>query len=173
MKIITNLALVITLTSSSLALADMAELSDADLQQTTGQEGVSISLKLDFAEGTRISTRNEGLNRSALIRPADSDNWQVLENITGFIEAKDLRTDLVQNYGSADGTGGKNATQTTLPAEVTFGELRIEGLYVGPGAEVTRDANGRVNSHNFLMGLEIDGSLRFPNETKITTFVVQ
>lgn len=172
MKTIITTVFFLSLFSSGLAWADMQELTEEDLQQATGQEGITISAKLDFAEGTRISTINNGVKRTGYINQANADNWQVLDNITGSIEAKGMKTDLLASYGTDSNGSGVSAAQTTLPEKITFENFKTDGLYLGPGAEVTRDTQGKT-SHNFMLGLEIDGTLNLPTQTKITTFVVK
>ena len=167
--IITTTLLLLT----SFTFADMAELDDSDLQQATGQEGITISAKLDFATGTRISTQNSGAKASELNDISNANNWEVIDNITGSIEAKGMKTDLLVSYGKNSDGAGVSAAQTTLPEHIVFEDLHSDGLYVGPGASVTRDSTGKSTSHNFIMGLEIDGTLNFPSQTKITTFVVK
>lgn len=156
----------VALLATSVAWADMQELDESDLQQATGQEGISISMKLDFAEGSRISTQNPN---------TDGNNWQVIDNITGSIEAKQLRTELLDNYKGPNNNGlGVNAVQTVFPDEINFDSLHSDGIYLGAGEQVQRNSNGGVTSgHTFYMGLEIDGSLKMPSQTKLTTFVTQ
>lgn len=166
-------ALAVLLALTPITHADMQELTEEDLQQATGQEGITISAKLDFAEGTRISTINNGVKRTDYINQANADNWQVLENITGSIEAKGIRTDLLASYGTDSNGSGVSAAQTTLPEKITFEAFQTDGLYLGPGETVSRDGQGKVTSHNFMLGLEIDGTLSMPAQTKITTFVVK
>lgn len=167
-KIIKQQSLTIALVLAFVPLinAEMAELTDNDLQEATGQEGISISMKLDFAEGTRISSQNPKV---------DGDNWQVIDSITGSIEAKKLRTELLNDYiGPADNAEVVTAVQTIFPDEINFSEFKTKGIYLGKGENVERDSNNNVTSnHNFYMGLEIDGSLKLPAQTKLTTFVVK
>lgn len=158
-------ALALSLALAAFSYAEMAELSDNDLQEATGQEGISISMKLDFAEGTRISSQNP---------ETDGNNWEVMDSITGSIEAKKLRTELLDNYrGPKDNADGVSAAQTIFPDEINFAKFKTRGIYLGEGKEVERDVNEKVTgNHNFYMGLEIDGSLKLPAQTKLTTFVV-
>lgn len=150
---------------SSFSYAEMAALSDTDMQEATGQEGISISMKLDFAEGSRISTQN----------PKNGNNWEVIDSVTGSIEAKQLRTELLDNYiGPKDNVDGVSAAQTVFPDEINFGSFKTRGIYLGTGKEVIRDADENITSnHNFFIGMEIDGSLKLPAQTKLTTFVVK
>lgn len=158
--------LVFSIALTALSHAEMAELSDGDLQEATGQEGMSISMKLDFAEGTRISSQNPQL---------DANNWEVMDNITGSIEVKKLRVELKGDYTGPQNTGDAvSAMQTVMPDEINFDNFKTDGVYIGEGKEVTRNGEGHVTSnHNFYMGMEIDGSLKLPAQTKITTFVVK
>lgn len=153
MKIFTLLMIL-----SSAVCADMAELDDSQMQQETGQSGITISARADFNTGTRISYSNEDADYLD-----QQDYWLVVDNITGSIELKGLKIDLISDFGPS---GNKGAVQLTLPDSVEFDKFKTDGLYMSDSKEV--NAGSR-----FLMAVEIDGSLQMPAQTTVTIFSVQ
>ncbi|MBE0482321.1 MAG: hypothetical protein IBX52_02365 [Bacterioplanes sp.] len=133
----------------------MQPLADDELQATTGQAGMTVSARYEFGEDTRVSYVNEDADYVDTQR-----YWLVIDNITGAIEFKNLKIDLISNFGAA---GNKSAIQITLPETLTYSEFKTDGVYLGPGKEVSND-------HRFIMGLEIDGQLQFPAQTTMNIF---
>ncbi len=140
------------------AHADMSELDERELQQTTAQAGITLSARFEFGEDTRISYSNV----DADYRDAQ-DYWLVIDNLTGGLEMKGMKIDLVNDFGPS-GTAG--AVQITLPTEIVYDELSTDGIYVGPDREVGA-------SHRFIMGMDIDGTLQFPAATRMNLFAIQ
>lgn len=140
------------------AHADMSELDERELQQTTAQAGITLSARFEFGEDTRISYSNV----DADYRDAQ-DYWLVIDNLTGGIEMKGMKIDLINDFGPS-GTAG--AVQITLPTEIVYDELSTDGIYVGPDREVGA-------SHRFIMGMDIDGTLQFPAATRMNLFAIQ
>ena len=140
------------------AHADMSELDEHELQQTTAQAGITLSARFEFGEDTRISYSNVDADYRDT-----QDYWLVIDNLTGGLEMKDMKIDLVNDFGPS-GTVG--AVQITMPTEVIFDELSTDGIYVGPDREVGA-------SHRFIMGMDIDGTLQFPAATKMNLFAIQ
>ena len=141
-----------------LAHAEMDELNEAELESTSGQAGITLSAKVDFETGTRISYTNDDADYLD-----GQDYWLVIDNITGSIEVKDMKIDVVDNFGPAANAG---ALQWTMPEEVIFDEFKTDGIYMSTENEV--NAGSR-----FLMAVEIDGTLQFPAETKMSIFATQ
>lgn len=136
----------------------MQPLADDELQATTGQAGITVSARYEFGDGTRISYVNEDADY------VDSQlYWLVIDNITGAIEFKNLKIDLISNFGAS---GNKSAVQITLPETLTYTEFKTDGVYLGAGKEVSND-------HRFIMGLEIDGQLQFPAQTTMNIFSIR
>ncbi|QQD20907.1 hypothetical protein GJQ54_03580 [Oceanospirillaceae bacterium ASx5O] len=144
---------------SSAAYGGMSELNEAEMQQASGQAGITLSAGMEFDTGTRISYTNE----DAEYDDNSKEYWLVLDNMTGGVEFKNMKIDLVNNFGPS-GTAG--AIQVTLPEEVNFDELSVEGVYLGPGKTVTAE-------HQFIMGVDIDGQLQFPAETRMNIFAIK
>lgn len=154
MKQIATLIMAVALTPYVAAQA-MQPLADDELQATTGQAGITVSARYEFGEGTRISYVNEDAD---YVDP--QLYWLVIDNITGAIEFKNLKIDLISNFGAA---GNKSAVQITLPETLTYTDFKTDGVYLGPGKEVSND-------HRFIMGIEIDGQLQFPAQTTMNIF---
>lgn len=139
------------------AHSEMALLDDEALSDQTGQTGITLSARAEFGTGTRISYNNTD---ASYVDP--TEYWLVVDELTGAIEIKGLKLDLINNFGP---TQNKSALQWTMPEEVIFDELKTEGIYVGPGRTVGA-------SHQFIMGIEMDGELSMPAQTKINIFPV-
>jgi len=137
--------------------AELSILNDSELSDQTGQTGITLSTRIEFGSGTRISYSNPDASYLD-----NTDYWLVFNELSGSIELKGLKLDLIGDFGPA---GNQGALQWTLPEEVTFDELKTEGIYVGPSAAVG-------SNHQFLMGVEIDGTLTMPAQTKINIFPV-
>lgn len=143
---------------SSAVYAEMNELNEDEMQEATGQAGLTLSAKADFEAGTRISYTN--LDADYL---DGQDYWLVINNITGSVEVKGMKLDLVNDFGPA-GTAG--ALQWTMPEEIVFDKFKTDGIYMSDSKQV--NANSR-----FVMAVEIDGTLQFPAETKMSVFATQ
>ncbi len=150
--------LLVGVLSFSSVQAEMNELDETELQQTTAQAGITLSTRVEFGDDTRISY----INTDADYRDAQ-EYWLVVDNLTGGIEMKNMKIDLINDFGPS-GTVG--AVQITLPEEIIYDELTTDGIYVGPDREVGA-------SHRFLMGMDIDGTLQFPAATRMNIFAIQ
>lgn len=142
-----NRSIVLALFASAGCWAEMLPMDESELERLTGQAGITLSAKADFDSGTRISYANKDAD---YIDPVEY--WLVIDELTGSIELKDLQIDIVNNFGPAR---NKGAIQITMPNEIVAEELKVEGIYVGPG-EI------KGNNHQFLLGVEIDGTLSMP-----------
>src|SRR5690554_3643967 len=163
--IIKSFALFASVGLSVTAFADMQPLAEAELQEATGQQGINMSAKLEFAEGTRLSFANPEANYKD-----EQDYWLVVDNITGSVEIKNMKTEFIGNYGPYENVG---AVVTTLPESIEFDNFRTDGVYLGIGKEVTRNASNEVTSnHRFVMGIEINGRLEMPAATTMTVFAI-
>ncbi|MFY9178229.1 MAG: DUF6160 family protein [Venatoribacter sp.] len=152
---------------SSVAFAEMQELGEQEMQNTSGQGGITMSAKLDFGEGTRLSFKSD----SAQYLDENNKQWLILDNLTGSIEAKKLKVDYLDKLSGPDGEKDIGVIQMTLPDEIVFDKLRTDGLYVGPTEKVVRNGSGVANSdYRFVMGMEINGTLQAPAATKVNTF---
>lgn len=151
-------ALCFLLLLPSFVRAEMSELSEEELQGTSGQAGVTLSARAEFDTGTRISYTNEDAEYAD-----GQDYWLVIDNITGAIEVKGLKIDLVSDFGP---TGNAGAIQWTMPDEVIFDEFKTDGLYMS--SEKVKNTSSR-----FLMSVEMDGSLQFPAQTTMSVFATK
>ncbi len=137
------------------AQAELSELNETELQETSGQSGITLSARVEFDEGTRISYTNDDADYLD-----GQDYWLIIDNLTGAIEMKGLRLDLVSDFGPS---GNEGALQWTLPDEIIFDELKTDGIYMSSGRETD-------SSSRFLLGVEVDGSLQFPASTTMSIF---
>jgi len=151
----------LSLITSFSAFAELKPLAEDELQAQTGQTGITISSKIEFGEDTRISYHTP---EGSFADPQET--WLVINQLTGSIEMKGLKVDLESGLGpQAD----KSAVVVTLPEEIIVDSLATDGVYVGLTEDVdTSPANS--GQHVFLMGLELDGVLSMPAETKINIF---
>src|SRR5690554_3790143 len=117
--IIKSFALFASVGLSVTAFADMQPLAEAELQEATGQQGINMSAKLEFAEGTRLSFANPEANYKD-----EQDYWLVVDNITGSVEIKNMKTEFIGNYGPYENVG---AVVTTLPESIEFDNFRTDG----------------------------------------------
>lgn len=143
------------------ANADMQPLDESELQNATGMQGISQSAKLEFAEGTRLSFSNPDANYKNPL-PNGKHYWLVVDNITGSVEIKNLKTEFTGTFGPNANVG---AVVTTLPEEIVFNEFKTDGVYLGPDKVVGEN-------HRFIMGMEINGKLEFPAATTMTVFAI-
>ncbi|MFC3680967.1 DUF6160 family protein [Bacterioplanoides pacificum] len=141
--------------------ADLKPMAEDELQAQTGQTGITISAKMEFGEDTRISYSNTDASFSD-----SQETWLVMDQITGSIEMKGLKIDLKDGLGPQQ---DKSALVMTLPEEVLFDHYAIEGVYVGLDKDVDR-SGANTGQHVFLMGVDVDGVLSMPAETKINIF---
>lgn len=161
-----SLVLAICAGFSLTVAADMQPLDESELQEATGMQGIKQSAKLEFAEGTRLSFANPEANYRD-----EQDYWLVVDNITGSVEIKNMKTEFIGNYGPNQNVG---AVVTTLPESIEFDNFRTDGVYLGIGKEVTRNASNEVTSnHRFVMGIEINGRLEMPAATTMTVFAIE
>lgn len=136
------------------AMADMVPVSDQQLEQTSGQAGITLSAKIEFGSGTRLSYSNKSASA-----PVNS-TWMVIDELTGSVEFKGLDIDLVDGIGPLK---DKSALQLTLPEEVRVNNLNVDGVYFGNS--VTRQADSR-----FFLGLSADGTLQLPARSRLQIF---
>jgi len=102
------------------AHSEMALLDDEALSDQTGQTGITLSARAEFGTGTRISYNNTD---ASYVDP--TEYWLVVDELTGAIEIKGLKLDLINDFGP---TQNKSALQWTMPEEVIFDELKTEGI---------------------------------------------
>lgn len=139
--------ILLMLSVSAMSWAEMKPIGDAELEKLSGQAGITLSAKVDFAEGTRISYTNKDADYKD-----STEYWLVIDELTGSLELQDLQIDIVNDFGPAR---NKGAVQITLPTKIVADNLKTEGIYVGPGE--TKGSN-----HQFILGIEIDGTLAMP-----------
>lgn len=156
-----SLALTICAGFSLTVAADMQPLDESELQEATGMQGISQSAKLDFAQGTRLSFSNPDADYKNP-PPNGQHYWLVVNNLTGSVELKNMKTEYINDFGPSKNVG---AVVTTLPESIEFDNLRTDGIYLGPGKEVGAD-------HRFILGLEINGKLELPAATTMTVFAI-
>lgn len=167
--IIKSLALFASLGLSLTVLADMQPLDESELQEATGQQGIKMSAKLEFAPNTRLSFANPDADYKNPL-PNGEHYWLVVDNLTGSVELKNMKTEYINDFGPSKNVG---AVVTTLPESIEFNNLSTDGIYLGPGKEVIRNASNEVTSnHRFIMGLEINGKLELPAATTMTVFAI-
>lgn len=149
--ILVSLGLVISIVAHS----ELKAINDTDLSGVSAQSGITLSGQLELKNGTHFSYLNKDAETTET-----QENWLVLHNIHGAIEFKKAKLDLQQSYGSSN----KSAVQITLPESMEFKQFKVEGLYLGPG-------QAKSNSHRYLLGVDINGTLRFPTQAKAHIFV--
>lgn len=143
------------------AYAELRPMGEVELQQQSGQEGITLSARMEFGSDTRISYSNTDASFSD-----SQETWLVMDQITGSIEMKGLKIDLKDGLGPQQ---DKSALVMTLPEEVLFDHYAIEGVYVGLDKDVDR-SGANAGQHVFLMGVDVDGVLSMPADTKINIF---
>lgn len=159
--IIKSVMLAVSVGLSYSVSADMQPLDETELQQATGMQGIKQSAKLEFAQGTRLSFSNPDADYQNAL-PNGEHYWLVVDNITGSVEFKNMKTEYIGNYGPNRNVG---AVVTTLPDTIEFDDFRTDGVYLGPGKQVSND-------HRFIMGVEINGKLELPAATTMTVFAI-
>src|SRR5690554_8010998 len=108
-----------------------------------------MSAKLEFAPNTRLSFANPDADYKNPL-PNGQHYWLVVNNLTGSVELKNMKTEYINDFGPSKNVG---AVVTTLPESIEFDNLRTDGIFLGPGKEVG-------DNHRFILGLEINGKLR-------------
>src|SRR5690554_6570642 len=79
-------------------VADMQPLDEAELQNAIGMQGISQSAKLEFAKGTRLSFANPDADYKNPL-PNGEHYWLVVDNITGSVEFKNMKTEYIGDFG--------------------------------------------------------------------------
>lgn len=152
-----HLIYVLALVAALLSLNTQAELvpmNEQSLGDTTAQAGITLSGQIDIKNGS-ISYNNEVAEQVGT-----QENWLVVDNINGKVEFKNAMIDLENNYGPND----KAAIKITLPESIEFKELKVGGVYLGPG-------QNKTNAHRYLLGVRMNGKLNMPTQPKAYMFV--
>src|SRR5690554_8154335 len=80
------------------AMADMQPLAEAELQEATGQQGINMSAKLEFAPNTRLSFANPDADYKNPL-PNGKNIWLVVKNFPVSVELKNMKKKYIKNLG--------------------------------------------------------------------------
>jgi|GEM_PF-1015229 len=153
-----SLLLFLLLLISVIATAEMQQMNDEQMSESSGQAGLTISARVELDTGSRVSYTNTAADYAD-----NNEYWLVVDNITGAVEIQDLKLDLIGDFGPAGDTG---ALQWTLPEEIVFNELKTDGVYMSTDRQ-------DVSGARFLMAVEVDGTLELPAATTMTIFATE
>ena len=156
------------------SVAEMQVIDDAMLDEVSGQAGLTINARIkvgDEADSKFSSFTYENTSGKAKTEASVADtSYFIVDKLSGAIEMKGLQLDLISDLNKS----GKSALQWTLPKEIKAENFKTAGIYAAsakeetPGGEIVPDNDSRT----FLLGVELNGTLTLPAETKISVFVV-
>jgi CubicO group peptidase (beta-lactamase class C family) len=86
-------------------LAELRPLAEDELQEISGQAGMSISASLNFAANPAQTRCPGGCGTRVAIQPANSSGFIVLDNIQGTFSFEGLSFDIVTIDSGYDGDG--------------------------------------------------------------------
>lgn len=160
------LILILTLCATT-SNAEMKPLTDSVLSSQSGQAGLTINARVDLGSESKFIYTNTSGKTLDNATVADT-SYFILDEITGAIELKGLKLDLISNLNNS----GKSALQWTMPNEIKADNFKTSGIY----AASAKLESGKVVPDNasstFLLGVELNGTLTLPAETKLSVFVV-
>lgn len=108
-------------------LAELRPLAEDELQDISGQVGLSISASLNFAANPAQTRCPGGCGTRVAIRPANSSGFIVLDNIQGTFSFEGLSIDIVTIDSGYDGDGAAfNASAMRLGlTDASFSNARF------------------------------------------------
>ena len=109
------------------ALAELQPLAENELQEISGQAGLSISASLNFAANPAQTRCPGGCGTRVAIQPANSSGFIVLDNIQGTFSFEGLSFDIVTIDSGYDGDGAAfNASAMRLGlTDASFNNARV------------------------------------------------
>jgi CubicO group peptidase (beta-lactamase class C family) len=109
------------------ALAELRPLAEDELQEISGQAGLSISASLNFAANPAQTRCPGGCGTRVAIQPANSSGFIVLDNIQGTFGFEGLSFDIVTIDSGYDGDGAAfNASAMRLGlTDASFNNARV------------------------------------------------
>lgn len=155
----------LTISSCLLSLTSYAELrpiSDDVLNEVSGQSGITLNAKVILGNESSIVFTNTSGKTKATATAAET-GYLIIDELQGAIEFEGLALDLVSDLKNS----GKSALQWSLPSKIKATNLKTTGIYVSS----TENVNPGVTS-TFLMGMELNGELSLPANTKVSLFIV-
>lgn len=113
--------------SAGQAAAELRPLAEDELQEISGQAGLSISADLNFAVNPAQTRCPGGCGMRVAIKPANSAGFLVLDNIQGTFSFQGLSFDIVTIDSGYDGDGAAfNAPAMRLGlADASFSNARF------------------------------------------------
>lgn len=149
--------------------AELQPLQEEEMQQVTGQAGLSIGANLNFAASSGQNRCPGGCGTRLAIRPANSAGVIVLDDIRGMFSFDGVTVDIERlNSGfGGDGAAFNSSVMRVGLANVRFGDFRF--TLGGSNREsgnpdwgfqqtnlLTFRANGEVRLHGnvYVMGLK-------------------
>lgn len=109
------------------ALAELQPLAENELQEISGQAGLSISASLNFAANPAQTRCPGGCGTRVAIQPANSSGFIVLDNLQGTFSFEGLSVDIVTIDSGYAGDGAAfNASAMRLGlANASFSNARV------------------------------------------------
>jgi len=149
--------------------ADLIAIDESDLNQVSGQAGITLNAKIVLGDETSFVYTNTSGATIAEAESANSDadsgndidvSYLIVDEISGSIEMKGLSIDLISNLNNS----GKAALQWTMPSEIKVENLKTTGIYASSTEAV-------VGASTFLLAAKVNGTLTLPANTQISAFV--
>lgn len=142
------------------ALAELQPLAENELQEISGQAGLSISASLNFAANPAQTRCPGGCGTRVAIQPANSSGFIVLDNLQGTFSFEGLSVDIVTIDSGYAGDGAAfNASAMRLGlANASFSNARVtlagsnSAASGGAGFQQTDLLTYRVNGDVRLSG---------------------
>nr|WP_024309364.1 MULTISPECIES: DUF6160 family protein [unclassified Pseudomonas] len=150
------------------AAAELLALQEQELQQISGQAGLSLAADFNFAANPAQVRCAGGCGMRVAIRPGNSDGFVVLDNIRGLFSFDGVTLDMEKLDSGFDGDGAafNSSVMRIGLANVRFGDFRFtlgssnsERGSIAAGFRqtdlLTFSANGesRLQGNLYLIGL--------------------
>ncbi len=140
--------------------AELIPVSDDALNNVSGQSGITLNAKVILGDESSFVFTNTLGKKKADATSAET-SYFIVDNIQGELEMEGLALDLISDLKKS----GKSALQWTLPKKITAKNLKTTGIYASSTESVD-------SASTFLLGVELNGELSLPANTKISLFVV-
>ena len=123
------------------AAAELQPLLEEELQQVSGQAGLSVSAELNFAANLALTRCPGGCGARLAIRPGNSEGFVVLDNIRGMFSFEGLTLDMVRLDSGFDGDG---AAFNSGAMRIGLSDVRFDDFQftLGGSNSATSDAAG-------------------------------
>ena len=152
----------LTVLVAGMACAELRPLPEDELQQVSGQAGISLSANLQFVPKASDTRCPGGCGARVSFKPAMGAGFLVLDNISGAFVFDGATLDIVgidaaAGFGAESAVGGSKAVRVGL-ANGTFNNFKVtlagsnQAVAGGPGFKQTDLLTYQTNGQTRLQG---------------------